>query len=92
MIAAVELARRHEVISQQISERMVSAVRDLAPLPSVRRLSPRRVMAAIDKDKKIGRRGFRFVLPTAIGRVKVEEEFPREAIRWALEHLGVGKS
>jgi 3-dehydroquinate synthase len=92
MIAAVELARRRQVIGPELAKRMVSAVENMAFLPSLRRLSPRRVMAAIDQDKKIGRRGFRFVLPTAIGRVRVEEGFPRDEIRWAVNQLGVGKS
>jgi len=91
MIGAVELAHRRQILSRQISDRMVSSVRNLAPLPSLGRLSPRRVMGAIDNDKKIGRRGFRFVLPTAIGRVKIVESFPRDEIRWALGQIGVGK-
>ena len=91
MIAAVKLAHQRKILSRQISDRMVSSVRNLAPLPSLRRLSPRRVMGAIDNDKKIGRRGFRFVIPTAIGQVKVVEGFPRDEIRWALGQLGVGK-
>ncbi len=91
MIAAVKVAQRRQLLSQEISDRMLSSVRNLASLPSLRRLSPRRVMEAIDNDKKIGRRGFRFVVPTAIGRVNVLEGFPREEIRWALRQLGVGK-
>jgi 3-dehydroquinate synthase len=92
MIAAIELAQRGQVIGPELAQRMVSTVRNMASLPSLRRLSPRRVMAAIDRDKKIGRRGFRFVLPTAIGRVRIEEGFPRDEIRWAVDQIGVGKS
>jgi 3-dehydroquinate synthase len=51
MIAAIELAQRGQVIGPELAQRMVSTVRNMASLPSLRRLSPRRVMAAIDRDK-----------------------------------------
>jgi 3-dehydroquinate synthetase len=47
----------------------------------------KRIMQAIDRDKKIGRRGYRFVLPKAIGRVEVVEGMPRKDIRWAVQNL-----
>ena len=62
-------------------------MRGLAPLPDIRKLDSRRIMRAIDKDKKIGSKGFRFVLPVAVGRVEVFEGFPRDEIRWAVGNL-----
>jgi 3-dehydroquinate synthase len=91
MIAACRLSRRRELIGKSLCERMERAVRELAPLPSLARLRSDRALNAIDRDKKVGPRGFRFVLPTALGRVTVVEGFPRKDIRWALESLGVGR-
>ena len=90
MIAACRLSLRRGVIGQPLAERMEAAVRRLAPLPSLARLRPDRALRAIDRDKKIGPRGLRFILPTALGRVEVVEGVPREEIRWALHSLGVG--
>jgi 3-dehydroquinate synthase len=87
MIAAVWLARRNELIGTKLAERMEKAVRSVAPLPSLERLGTRPIMRAIDRDKKIGTKGFRFVLPAAVGRVTVVEGFPREEILWAVKSL-----
>jgi 3-dehydroquinate synthase len=87
MIAAVWLAWRNELIDTKLAERMEKAVRTVAPLPSLERLGIRPIMRAIDRDKKIGTKGFRFVLPAAVGRVTVVEGFPRKEILWAVHNL-----
>ncbi|MGH9463173.1 MAG: 3-dehydroquinate synthase family protein, partial [Vicinamibacteria bacterium] len=91
MIAACRLSERRGLIGQPLAERMETAVRRLAPLPSVARLRVDRALSAIDRDKKIGPRGLRFILPTALGRVEIIEGVPRNEIRWALRSLGVGR-
>ena len=92
IIAACRLAHRRRLIGQPLAERMEAAVRNLAPLPSLERLRVDRVLRAVDRDKKIGPRGLRFVLPIALGRVTVVEGIPRDQLRWALQSLGVGRS
>lgn len=87
MIAASRLARRLAFIELALMRRMEATVKRLGPLPSLRGLSVKRIMQAIDRDKKIGRRGYRFVLPKAIGRVEVVEGMPRKDIRWAVQNL-----
>ncbi len=92
MIAATRLAYRKGIIDDPLSERMERSVRALAPLPEIGGLPVSRIMRAIDKDKKIGSKGIRFVLPVAIGQVQVAEAFPRDDIRWVVRSLGAGRS
>lgn len=90
MVGAIRLGEKRGRLSGRLAARLESVVRHVGPLPRLRRLSRRRVLEAIGKDKKIGPRGLRFVLPTGVGRVEVVEGFPLDEIRWALESLGVG--
>lgn len=90
MIAAARLAARRGLIGPRLLVRMESTVRRIGPLPQLARLRTDRVLAAIEKDKKAGPEGLRFVLPSGIGRVKVVPTMPLEEIRWALKSLGVG--
>lgn len=91
MIAAVRLAARRRLIGSRLAERMEAAVRGVGPLPSLRRLRVETIMKAIRKDKKIGPKGIRFVLPVGLGRVEVAEAMSEEEIRWALTGLRLGK-
>ena len=91
MIGAIRLAHRWERLSRPLAARLEAAVRSVGYLPSLQRLSKRRILAAVSRDKKIGMRGLRFILPVGIGRVEVVESFPKTQIAWALDSLGVGK-
>jgi 3-dehydroquinate synthase len=91
MIAAIRLALRWERLTPSLAERLEATVRAVGPLPSIRGLSKRRVLAAVSRDKKIGMRGLRFILPVGWGKVEVVEGFPKTQIAWALDSLGVGK-
>lgn len=91
MIAAVRLAVRRGRLSYHLAERMEAVVRAVGPLPPLDRLRIATVMSAIRKDKKIGRRGIRFVLPVGLGRVEVVEGVSEEELRWALVRLGLRK-
>lgn len=87
MIAASRLAHRLAFIDLALMKRMEAAVKRLAPLPSLQGLRGNRIMQAVDRDKKIGPRGYRFVVPKAIGRVEVLEAVPRKDIQWAVQTL-----
>ncbi len=91
MIAAARAAKRRGSIGRATCERMEAVVRRVGPLPNLSRLSRRRVMRAVAKDKKMGATGLRFILPVGIGRVEVVERFPLEEVEWAVRSLGVGK-
>ena len=91
MIGAIRLALRWERLTPSLAKRLEATVRAVGPLPSIRGLSKRRVLAAVSRDKKIGMRGLRFILPVGWGRVEVVDGFPKTQIAWALDSLGVGK-
>ncbi len=90
MVGAIRLARRRQALSAPLAGRLEAIVRNVGPLPSLRGFSKRRILDAVSKDKKIGMRGIRFVLPVGWGRVSIVEPFPKTEIGWALESLGVG--
>jgi len=92
MIAASRLAHRRHLIRGRTLQRMEATICGLGRLPGLGRLNLRKVLDAIGRDKKIGSRGIRFVLPVGVGRVEVVEGFPREEIEWAVRSLGVGRS
>jgi 3-dehydroquinate synthase len=91
MIAAVRLARRRGKLGEALASRLERAVRGVGPLPSLGALSPRRVLDAVTRDKKVGKSGLRFILPVGVGRVEVVEGFPLDEIAWAVGDLGVGR-
>jgi 3-dehydroquinate synthase len=90
MVGAIRLAARRRRLSSRLAARFEAAVRHVGPLPSLGGLSRRRVLESVGRDKKIGRRGLRFVLPVGVGRVDVVEGFPMDQIAWVVESLGVG--
>jgi 3-dehydroquinate synthase len=92
MVGAIRLAERRGRLSARLAARFEEAVRNVGPLPSVRGLSRRRVLDAVGRDKKIGARGLRFILPIGVGRVEVVEGFPMDEVAWAVASLGVGTS
>jgi 3-dehydroquinate synthase len=90
MVGAIRLAARRGRLSPRLAARFEAAVRNVGPLPSLGALSRRRVLEAVGRDKKIGSRGLRFILPIGVGRVEVVESFPMGEVAWAVESLGVG--
>ncbi len=90
MVGAIRLAARRRRLSPRLATRLEAAVHRVGPLPSLRGFSRRRVLESVGKDKKIGSRGLRFVLPVSVGRVEVVDGFPMEEIAWAVESLGAG--
>jgi 3-dehydroquinate synthase len=91
MVGAIRLARRQRKLSPALASRLENVVRGVGPLPSLGPLSARRVLDAVSRDKKIGERGLRFILPVSLGRVEVVEGFPMDEVAWAIGSLGVGR-
>jgi 3-dehydroquinate synthase len=56
-------------------------------LPVEITFEPDEAVAAMNTDKKRRGRGLRFVLPTRIGQVEIEENIPLETVRAALETI-----
>ena len=89
MLGALRLAVKLGRLDARKAARLEGVVRRVGPLPSLARLSRRRTLDAVGKDKKRGRGGLRFVLPVDIGRVEIVEGLPLDEVAWALASLGV---
>lgn len=89
MVGAVRLGERRGSIDARLASRLERAIGRIGPLPAIAKLEQARVLAAVNKDKKRGRAGLRFILPVGFSRVEIVERFPESEIAWALASLGV---
>jgi 3-dehydroquinate synthase len=92
MLAATALATRLGRISAREAERIAAGVRAVGGLPALPRLSPERIYAQLQADKK--RRGAEpvFILPRGVGRVEIARDVPRAALLAALRELRAAAS
>jgi 3-dehydroquinate synthase len=84
LVGASWIARHRGLLSPSDFEAIASAVDHLGPRPRVSDLEPPGILEAISHDKKARAGRVPFVLPTAIGRVVVEDDVTRAEIRRAL--------
>lgn len=87
MLAATEIARRMDRISEGDAGRVARLVRRIGPLPAMPRLAPQRLAALLRGDKKTRAGRVRFVLPRGIGRVEVRDDVPPRLVRAVLRDL-----
>jgi 3-dehydroquinate synthase len=87
LIGAAWLARERGLLSDAAYRAIASATDHLGPRPSLASLSPEPLLAAMGRDKKARAGRLTFVLPTAIGRVKVVEDVEPAEIRRAVSAL-----
>jgi 3-dehydroquinate synthetase len=80
MIMATQLARKLDKISDRDGWRIEEAVRKVSNLPSIHKLSWKRVFSAMLADKKFVGQRLKFILPLKIGRVEIFQDTPREAV------------
>jgi 3-dehydroquinate synthase len=89
MIAANWIAVKQELLSQGDADRIEKSITGIGMLPSLAGLKAETVLAKMKYDKKATTDGFRFVLPTGIGRVKasvpVSDRTVEDAVRSILE-------
>ncbi len=88
MIGAVRLATRRGRISETLAQKLEHTIRSVGPLPSLRAMKVKRIVAAVQRDKKRSQHGLRFILPVALGRVEIIENMPEAEIAWAVGSLG----
>jgi 3-dehydroquinate synthase len=74
MIAAAKLAAASGLLSARDAERMIRLTRLVGPLPAWPTVSPVRLVAAMQADKKTRAGRLRFVLPERIGKVRCSVE------------------
>ena len=91
MLAATRLAELSGMLANSAADRIRRTVGHYGPLPPVRDLNPDRLVARLASDKKTMAGKVHFVLPTAIGEVKIvsglEQSVIRKAIAETLERI-----
>ena len=84
MLAATRLAEITGTLDHSVAERIQKTVCRYGPLPTARDLDPNRLIARFASDKKTRHGKVHFVLPTAIGAVKLMSGIADEPIRRAI--------
>jgi 3-dehydroquinate synthase len=84
LIAESWIARERGLLAASAYEAIADAVDHLGPRPRLSDLRPGPVLEAISHDKKARAGRVPFVLPTAVGRVVVEDDVASAEIRAAL--------
>jgi 3-dehydroquinate synthase len=85
MVCASQLAEQLGLVTQEVTEQQIRLLRALGlPVAPPADWSVAAVIEAMYRDKKAVAGRLRFVLPTAIGRVKVVEDVPDELVREVL--------
>ena len=84
LIGASSIARQRGLLPESSYAAIASAVDHVGPRPRISDLKPGRMIEAISHDKKAHAGRVPFVLPTAIGRVIVQDDVTRAEITRAL--------
>jgi 3-dehydroquinate synthase len=86
MMAATAIACDCGFCAPETAERIAAAVEAYGPLPPLH-CGTREIMARLPADKKTVAGAIHFVLPIAIGKVKIAGDVPPEVIRQAVEQI-----
>jgi 3-dehydroquinate synthase len=86
MVAATNIALRVGRTDSVTAGRITDAVLSLGRLPEVR-VSPRKIVARLQSDKKTRNGVVHFVLPREIGQVEVAADVPENVVMAAVEEL-----
>ena len=81
MIMATQLSRKLDKIGDREADRIEETIRRVSPLPSLHKLSWKRVFSTMLADKKFVDRRLKFILPLKIGRVEIFQDTPTEAVQ-----------
>ena len=87
LIGASWIARQRGLLAEADYDRVAAATDRLGPRPSIKDLAPSALLEAISHDKKARAGRVPFVLPTAIGRVVIQNDVEPPEIRRALRVL-----
>ena len=88
MVAASVMAAAIRKIDRQTAQRICSTTVTMGALPRVT-VSAKRVMRALQRDKKTRNRVVHFVLPREIGKVEVVSHVPEAVVLEAIKQLQV---
>jgi 3-dehydroquinate synthase len=84
MLAATRISELVGMLERQTAERIRSVICSYGPLPSARELDTGNLIARLAADKKTLQGTIHFVLPTAIGEVKIVSGIDPHVIRQAI--------
>ena len=87
MIAATNIALSVGRTDSVAAGRIADAVLSLGKLPQVN-VSPRKILARLQSDKKTQNGVVHFVLPREIGKVEIANDVPQSAVLDAVEEIG----
>ena len=87
LIGASWIARQRGLLAEADYDRVAAATDRLGPRPRMKDLAPSALLEAISHDKKARAGRVPFVLPTAIGRVVIQNDVKPPEIRRALRVL-----
>jgi 3-dehydroquinate synthase len=88
MIAASVIAAATKMTDRQTAQRISGATVAFGTLPKVA-VNPKKVVRALQSDKKTKNRVVHFVLPTEIGKVEVVNNVPEAVVLGAIKQLQV---
>ncbi len=80
LMAAAELAQRMKMLTRAEAGRIVALVRAAGKLPAWPAVAPAKLLGLMRGDKKARGGKVRFVLPTAIGKVRIGVEAPERVV------------
>ena len=85
MNAATRLAVTAAGLPHSTADRIIRVVDSLGPIPSLEGIEASRLLARLASDKKTLKGKVHFVLPTAVGEVKIVSGIPDEKVLAAIE-------
>lgn len=85
MRAATLLARRLGRLGEEEARRVLSLLEAYGPIPSLEGVSARALLRRLSSDKKTVRGQVHFVLPEAVGRVRIVAGVDEDVVRAAIE-------
>jgi 3-dehydroquinate synthase len=90
MLIVTCLAEIQGVLDPTVARRIARLVRSVGPLPSIRRIKEKKVLDLLPRDKKAVGGRIHWVLPEAIGKVRVTPDVPDEAVVQAFREVQSG--
>jgi len=87
MVAASRIAEKLGLASSDTTKRLAALLKEFSlptDLKRLKALSPGKIMAALEHDKKIFRGGLTFILPQRIGSVVIRRDVPQVLVKQIL--------
>ena len=90
MLVVSNIAVKRGIFSENDRASLTEVIENLGPLPSVRDLSARMLLAIMKRDKKVSKGHLHVVLPTGFGTMEIVSDVTTREWQRALKTIGVG--